>query len=891
MKQFIISLLFISSMFAQSGASIYDQNTNSSYELILSLNYNGQTGRFFWSNSKGETISSLNLSDYFAIQADIEALRQDIIALKQYKLEIGENWANGSTEKKLLETYILPDNTQNEGYSYYANAIGKEDFLLNSTVIANLQKQIDTLRTKLNAHLLGDTVVNYYPVYALGWNMSPVNFGTAVTSLDTTMTRYIKNTGNITLACSYSMAAINEGEVNPNPFSLVTDSCISITATDSQEIYIRFRPTVANYLYEWKVYVTHNGISDTRIIDSFDVNAIWIPSDVVPPIVTADYFVKLNYSDIYGTKDTVSTITEVNSLTSGDTIAFKSGEIFKDAVLNCRSGVTYLTYGGTEQAIIGDSTDTAKETFVKINSKSNVTLDNLKIYAGNYDQRYKPMAIQIYSSFFIADTINSANTKKNIVIKNCTIMGSYNSTIQLGDGIYAEGGINGLTIQNNYFAHFAKGIYISNPYNVLIDGNHFDSMYYAKPNATELPKNLRFTTNLTTRGGMAIELYGETWYHYNYGSGGCTNLGGCDSTLQWDSHYTTVISNNHFTNWETGCIEATTISRMIIEYNEANNMLDERIFHGAIDHPHGMGKLDDLWGGQSYYKYPGSIGTIIRYNYVHDVQRWQTSLKYSAHDGFRFTCYGQDYETDGSVYLYKSYAIDPAYSPYSLGSSIFSGSGAAMQVYGNLIVNCNKYVFSRGFSKNPVDFLTQTSLVNQFYNNTVWNCANDAQLTSLSDFSGAATVLSTDYATPIYVRNNIFWINNTSGSAIYVQKGVIWEGNNIFFQEAGADSVYQSVGYSDVNNRIDPPVGLYLSSYGGTRKNIGTPSIFGVSLSDSSSYFVDPANRDYRLKSGSPAINAGISVGNNWREGTAIRPRGYVTGTQDCGYAEYGYTP
>ena len=54
------------------------------------------------------------------------------------------------------------------------------------------------------------------------------------------------------------------------------------------------------------------------------------------------------------------TIAKVSSMSfnPGDIVSFKSGQKFNDAVLNCKQGVTYNTYGGSEKAIIGDSLET-----------------------------------------------------------------------------------------------------------------------------------------------------------------------------------------------------------------------------------------------------------------------------------------------------------------------------------------------------------------------------------------------------------------------------------------------------------------------------------------------------------------------------------------------------
>ena len=70
------------------------------------------------------------------------------------------------------------------------------------------------------------------------------------------------------------------------------------------------------------------------------------------------------------------TIAKVNSMNfnPGDVVGFKSDREFSDAILNCKTGVTYTTYGGTTKAIIGDSLgNLITSTTIQINNE-NVTL-------------------------------------------------------------------------------------------------------------------------------------------------------------------------------------------------------------------------------------------------------------------------------------------------------------------------------------------------------------------------------------------------------------------------------------------------------------------------------------------------------------------------------------
>jgi hypothetical protein len=555
-----------------------------------------------------------------------------------------------------------------------------------------------------------------------------------------------------------------------------------------------------------------------------------------------------------------STISQVNSalLNPGDIVSFKSGQQFSDAILNCKKGVTYNTYGGSAQAIIGDSTgiDTCS---VLISYKENVTLENLKIYGTAKSSTYNANAIEIYSYLNPANPGLANNI--NITIQNCTIIGGAKSTETRSYGIFCDGGVKGLNILNNDISYFGEGIYISTPYNVLIDGNEIHNVYYGKPSVGVFNASVG-------NGGGCIQLWGTGGY-----------VG--DSMYVWDANYTVRISNNNLYQFERGAMGTTTISKIIIEYNEVHDNLDERIYHGGIDHSHGLGKIDEFRYGFKL-KFPGSIGTIIRYNKIYNIYRHQTSAKYLAHDGFVFKFNNIKYETDGSVYLQKDYsAIDPFYGTngYSIGA-VIDGSGLAMQVYGNLIYNCDRPAITRT-TKAGNDF-RNLSLKNEVYNNTFWNVGYDPLLLTSQSYNGASVIKAVDKTTPIYVRNNIIYMSNTGGSGIYTAQTNLYEGNNLIFVGSGITlNKYAN------ENFISPSVGIFVGTLSGATYNlIGNASTLGIPLADSSNIFVDPANYDFRLKAGSIAIDAGADLGND-NIGNKIAGRGYVSGTVDIGAFEY----
>lgn len=545
-----------------------------------------------------------------------------------------------------------------------------------------------------------------------------------------------------------------------------------------------------------------------------------------------------------------STITQVNSasLNPGDIVSFKSGQQFSNATLNCKKGVTYNTYGGSTQAVIGDSigTDTCS---VLINYKEDVTLDNLKVYGSANSSSSNANAIEIYS-YLNPSNPGSAN-KINITIQNCTIVGGAKSTETRSYGIFCDGGIKGLNILDNEISFFSKCIYITNAYETLVSGNTIHDGFFYNPPKGIYGKSIQ-------DGGMCIELWGSK------GKVG-------DSSLVWDANYTVVISNNEIYNWERQGMGTTTCSKLLIEHNEFHDNLDERIYHGAIDHGGQVIKIDD-WSAGYKLVFPGAVGSIFRYNKIHNVGRHQESLKYTNIGTTKW-------ESDGSVYLQKDYCVvDPTYGcgGYSI-LSVIGGSGMDCKIYGNLMYDCSAIAFSRSmlYGKDA----RRTSLKNEIYNNTFWNVGYDPGYYAGSGaFGGATAIKINDRQSRTYVRNNIIYMSNNKGSAIRLSHSPLYEGNNLVF-------IGTTVNTAEFNNST-PPVAISLGIYGATRTQIGDVSSFGVSLSDSSNYFVDPANHDFRLKAGSPAIDAGYDLGND-NNGNKISGRGYTSGKVDIGAFEY----
>ena len=187
-------------------------------------------------------------------------------------------------------------------------------------------------------------------------------------------------------------------------------------------------------------------------------------------IAQTNYYVSSQGNDSNsGTSESSSwkTIAKVSSssFNLGDFVNFKSGQRFSDDVLDCKYGVTYTTYGGSDQAVIGDSLgNTSSSTTIQINSL-NVTLNNLKIYGYSY------------SSHIISYSTGS------LTIKNCEIVGGKYAHSQVTTAIYQvnstdANGLNLIFTHNKI--HGVNGcIYLAHPHNVDISYNDMYDLWRA----------------------------------------------------------------------------------------------------------------------------------------------------------------------------------------------------------------------------------------------------------------------------------------------------------------------------------------------------------------------------------------------------------------------------
>ncbi|MDX1701273.1 MAG: hypothetical protein R3250_11680, partial [Melioribacteraceae bacterium] len=268
-----------------------------------------------------------------------------------------------------------------------------------------------------------------------------------------------------------------------------------------------------------------------------------------------------------------SSIAEVNSanLMDGDIVSFQSGQTFSDAVLNCKRGVTYNTYGGSEKAILGVSSSSNLNKSIII-AKDYVTLNNLKI-VGYKNAR---TIIELAANY--------------ATISDCEILGGENAheigTIGIKQSNKDKG--RGHKILRNTIHDMGFGIYIERPYNYEIG---FNEMY-----------NFYLLNGSMNYGGTAMR--GET-------------MGESDT---WDADYTFHVHHNEIYFWEYTAM-AVGFSNMLIEYNEFHSNLDERIYRGGVKHGT-LGKMYDIGPSSDAL---GGTGLVFRYNYVHNIKRYGRS--------------------------------------------------------------------------------------------------------------------------------------------------------------------------------------------------------------------------------------------------------------------------
>ena len=400
------------------------------------------------------------------------------------------------------------------------------------------------------------------------------------------------------------------------------------------------------------------------------------------------------------------TIAKVNSMgfNPGDIVNFKSGEKFSDAMLDCKVGVTYTSWG-SGKATIGDSlTRINNSSTIQINNEG-VTLNNLKIYGYSYAAKVVAAAVG------------------NWEISNCEIIGGQYSHESNVHGIETEGGITYPIIITHCFVHeFDVGIYLRTPYNVVIGYNTISDCY--------------------------------RWNGYQNSGGDCIRI---QNTEGFDAEYTVNIHHNDISRWEHAAYGGGEIKRIILEYNYFHDNLDERLYLGGMKHGT-VGKIFDM--GDAVNGDAG-IGKIFRYNYIYNIQRrGQPGYTYGRPTVENIKAGIPNVISSGGSDVYPTYVTSEGGTWSAVADAILSGLGYSnIWVHNNIFYKTTHQVFVRGYSVlNGTTFTFRTDLPSYFVNNTLIECGNS---TITDDYGIIWTEVTSQ--SPHFTYNNIIDFNNSRG--------------------------------------------------------------------------------------------------------------------------------
>jgi hypothetical protein len=450
-----------------------------------------------------------------------------------------------------------------------------------------------------------------------------------------------------------------------------------------------------------------------------------------------------------------SSITQVNSasLNQGDIVSFKGGERFADAVLNCKPGVTYNSFG-TGKAIIGDSlVNKTPEATIQVDA-ANVTITNLIIYG------YRDESVVISYS------------QRGLTVNDCEIIGGLNSHDLWSNGIYAENSTSSIDmkIQRNRIHGFGQSAILwSRPYNTDISYNEMYDLWRSD----------------------AI---------MNLGTAGMSRRNAEDGNNPkdaWDCAYTVNVHHNNIHHFDYVALGAQ--SRIIYEYNEIHHNLDERIYRGGVKH----GEIGKLWDNTGLEI--GQLGLIFRYNYVHDlVRRGEKNYTYgvptkSNRESGIPVIVSTNNGTGQAVYLN---AGDGAGYGEHFGDALTEGPGTVIEgmgygniwIHNNIFYNCSNGIFSHGrtvYRGEGDEMAYDATKVSYFLNNTIINC-------------GWRDYVNQDYGiiysfdksqSPQTIANNIidYTLNNARYAIRWWEQG-LYLGYNIYLNQNGTFNGVPSVG-------------------------------------------------------------------------------------------------
>jgi hypothetical protein len=473
------------------------------------------------------------------------------------------------------------------------------------------------------------------------------------------------------------------------------------------------------------------------------------------------------------------TISEINSakLNSGDVVSFKSGESFSDEVLVCQKGITYNTYGGSAKAIIGNSSTNSFSETIKIDNEG-VNLENLKIYG--------------YSNASYVISFSKGNWS----LKYCDIIGGKNAHAVKTIGInQSKTGYNiceNVTIEHNIIRDFRTGIVISHPRNVSIGYNEAFNFWEEDGGSNQGGAFLRYRTK------SDLSVHADTY----------------------DAEYTLRIHHNNIYNFEMMAFNEG-VSRTLYEYNEIHHNLDERIYRGGVKHGT-IGKIYD----RADFK-TGQLGSIFRYNYVHDLDRRgeagyiygeQTVEQIRAET---FTVISSTNDWHKPIYLGSG---NKKYSPHygddadEWPDPIISGQGYSnMWIHNNIFANVDNVIFNRNRTETADGELDvfENGYLSYFINNTVFN--NRGSYTTPSD--GMVGSQSTAQS-PSVVVNNIFnFIQSETRTAGRFKEEKLYLDYNLYTNQDSIVTSTSSVGanraaYVDKGNLASGKGQQYLANPG-----------------------------------------------------------------------------
>ncbi|MBK8944271.1 MAG: hypothetical protein IPM32_03270 [Ignavibacteriae bacterium] len=473
-------------------------------------------------------------------------------------------------------------------------------------------------------------------------------------------------------------------------------------------------------------------------------------------IYSTNLYAQTNYFVSNDGSGNFSTIKEINSknLKFGDIVSFKGGQQFSDAVLICKQGVTYNSYGN-EKAILGDANgNTSNEATINVNSQ-NVTLDNLKIFG------FKEAENAVIFS------------QNELTIKNCEIIGGKNAHRKWSYGIKqtSKTSSNVSITQNKISGFGGAGIFWNRPLNFEVSYNEIFDLWRIDSKVND--------------GAQAIQ-------RATFGNGKSPED-------VWDCAYTVNVHHNNIHHFEMAAFMG--YSRIIFEYNEIHHNLDERIYRGGVKHG-SVGKLWDNYGTSDNEISLGSLGLIFRYNYVHDLNRfgkanytYGESTEYHRINGIVPDVVSTNNSKDHPIYLgsgleiysngMKSEYADDFNSdgkPDFLGAPdyVISGLGYGnFWIHNNVFYNCSNQIIGRAYNYHSEYY---TNLISYFINNTILDCGSQSHLTD----DNGLMITQANSQSPHVMLNNI--IDFTSPSARYTgrwREDDLYLGFNIYTNQGG----------------------------------------------------------------------------------------------------------